>query len=70
MAIGNSETVEGVNMLSDIITLLKSNDNFGHHLELCCPRHPNKVMEVKEADDLAKLSPEGGCNEPCDDRQV
>lgn len=66
--IGNSETAEGVNMFSEIITLLKTNDNFGDHLELCCPRHPTKVMEVKEVDDFAKLSPEGGCNEQCDDR--
>lgn len=66
--IGNAETAKSVPMWSNIIALLEEDENMGETLQLCCPRHPDTVIEVKDADDFVRLSPEGGCSESCDQR--
>lgn len=66
--LGNSETARTVPMWEKVITLLMEDDNIGPQLELCCVRHPEKVIPVAEVDDFVTLSPEGGCNELCSRR--
>ena len=63
--LGNSETVSHVQMWSDVLNILETGNNIGTELELCCPRHPDKLMNVSTPDDFTILAPEGGCNERC-----
>jgi hypothetical protein len=66
--IGNTDTYSTVDMWQDVIGMLRANESVGSSLGLCCPRHPEKIMDVYEPDDFAKFSPEGGCSETCIDR--
>ncbi|KAF1915145.1 hypothetical protein BDU57DRAFT_576497 [Ampelomyces quisqualis] len=66
--IGNTETYSAVDMWQDVINMLRAKDSVGETLDLCCPRHRDKIMKVREPDDFARLSPEGGCREACVDR--
>jgi len=63
--IGNTETFAQIPMFSEVLGTLKKNDNVGPYLELCCPRHPGKLLKVARPDDFSVVSPEGGCDEPC-----
>jgi hypothetical protein len=63
--IGNSETFAQIPMFGDVLKTLKKNGNVGPQLELYCPRHPGKSLQVSRPDDLLVVSPEGGCDEPC-----
>lgn len=63
--IGNSETYSGTPMWAKIIAMLRMNENIKDHIELCCPRHNDARIEVKEPEDFQRLSPEGGCKQPC-----
>ncbi|KAH7414422.1 hypothetical protein DE146DRAFT_673990 [Phaeosphaeria sp. MPI-PUGE-AT-0046c] len=67
--IGNTETYSTVDMWNRVTSMLRASDSVGTSLGLCCPRHPEKVIEVNEPDDFAKCSPEGGCREMCTDRR-
>lgn len=66
--IGNTDTAATVPMWEEVITILRDDNNVGDSLQLCCPRHPDTVIHVKEVDDFITLSPEGGCNEDCSQR--
>ncbi|KAI9097309.1 hypothetical protein DFS34DRAFT_685944 [Phlyctochytrium arcticum] len=66
--IGNSETSKHVKMWADVIQILERGGNKGSALGLVCPRHPEKQIEVKTAEDFVRYSPEGGCDERCDKR--
>ena len=64
--IGNSETYGHVPMWSKAIKMLKDSDHLGFQIPLCCPQHPDTMMEVSTPEDFLKESPEGGCLEDCD----
>lgn len=66
--IGNADTYTTVDMWQHVIGMLRAKDSVGQSLGLCCPRHPEKVMEICEPEDFAKFSPEGGCRGACIDR--
>lgn len=66
--IGNTDTYSAVAMWEQVISMLRASDSVGPSLGLCCPRHPETIMDIRELRDFAKLSPEGGCREPCADR--
>lgn len=66
--IGTSDTYSSVDMWQKVIDMLRATDSIGQTLGLCCPRHPEKDMEVREPDDFSTFSPEGGCREACSDR--
>ncbi|KPM46450.1 hypothetical protein AK830_g203 [Neonectria ditissima] len=66
--IGNSETYKEVPMWADITSMLSASDNLGTKLELQCPRHPKTPILVSQPDHFVQLSPESGCNLPCDKR--
>ena len=66
--IGNADTYHTVDMWQNVISMLRAKDSVGPSLGLCCPRHPEKVMEICEPEDFAKFSPEGGCRDGCIDR--
>jgi hypothetical protein len=66
--IGNTDTYSTVDMWQDVIGMLRADESVGSSLSLCCPRHPDKIMEIREPEDFAKYSPEGGCSETCIDR--
>jgi hypothetical protein len=66
--VGNSETYSNVSMWQKVIDMLRAADSIGDALELCCPRHREKVLEVREPDDFVRLSPQGGCMEACAER--
>jgi hypothetical protein len=63
--IGNAETAGVAPMWAKILDLLQP-DNFGDTLGLCCPRHPDKLLNAAEPEELFKLAPAGGCGELCD----
>ncbi|KAI1207801.1 putative NF-X1 finger and helicase domain protein [Annulohypoxylon truncatum] len=62
---GNSTTYGGVDMWSEVISMLKKNGNIGTSLPLQCPRHKDALIEVSGPEDFARLSPEAGCNAQC-----
>ena len=66
--IGNTQTYSSVEMWQKVIDMLGAKDSVGRALALCCPRHVEKAIEVREPDDFATASPEGGCKEACTDR--
>lgn len=66
--IGNAETATTVPMWAEVISILHDTNCIGDSLELCCSRHPDVPILVKEIDDFSKYSPEGGCDRPCDNR--
>jgi hypothetical protein len=66
--IGNSETYSNVAMWQKVIEILRAEDSIGDAIELCCPRHSDKILQVREPDDFMRLSPEGGCMEACAER--
>ncbi|KAH4209175.1 hypothetical protein HBI81_042970 [Parastagonospora nodorum] len=66
--IGNADTYTTVDMWQHVIGMLRAKNSVEPSLGLCCPRHPEKVMEICEPEDFAKFSPEGGCREACIDR--
>jgi hypothetical protein len=66
--IGNAETYTSVDMWHKVIEMLRTADSVGQWLSLCCPRHPERIMDVREPGDFEKFSPEGGCREACEDR--
>jgi hypothetical protein len=66
--IGNADTYSSVAMWQKVIRMLRASDSMGPALGLCCPRHPDRVMEIREPSDFSKFSPEGGCREACVDR--
>ncbi|KAK5105870.1 hypothetical protein LTR62_001957 [Meristemomyces frigidus] len=64
--IGNSKTTASVPMWHHIIEMLRRDGNVGEALELCCPRHKDTLLLVNRPIDFARLSPEAGCNRPCE----
>ncbi|KAL9039496.1 MAG: hypothetical protein Q9180_002492, partial [Flavoplaca navasiana] len=66
--IGDAQTASSVPMWAEIVRILDSQGNIGDRLMLCCPRHPDELIEVTTPDDFAVFSPEGGCNKRCSSR--
>ncbi|KAF2680876.1 P-loop containing nucleoside triphosphate hydrolase protein [Lentithecium fluviatile CBS 122367] len=66
--IGNSRTSASVPMWSKVLEVLEQQGNIGTSLALCCPRHPDTVIEVAEPADFEQFAPEGGCALKCDRR--
>jgi hypothetical protein len=63
--IGNATTAATVPMWTKVLDILRSNGNVGSTLELVCPRHRDKHIEIQKPEDFEKVSPEGGCNGRC-----
>ncbi|KAH7409766.1 hypothetical protein DE146DRAFT_774768 [Phaeosphaeria sp. MPI-PUGE-AT-0046c] len=63
---GNSNTTDSVPMWHSVMRILRQNDNTGNALELCCPRHENTPIFVKNPSDFVRLSPEAGCDALCE----
>jgi len=66
--IGNAETAGAAPIWATVIDILQKEGNFGRTLELNCPRHPEKILKVKEPDDFLAFAPEGGCNAMCNEQ--
>lgn len=66
--VGDAATCSNVPMWRQITELMDDNGSIGDTLELECPRHPNHPILVKEADDILRLSPDGGCDLACVER--
>jgi AAA domain len=66
--IGNTETYANVGMWAKVLGMLEMRSSVGKALGLCCPRHPDTEIQVRQPDDFARFSPEGGCQLPCDRR--
>lgn len=64
--IGNTDTYSNISMWSKVIGMLEATDSVGKAFGLCCPRHMDTVMQAFQPVDFEKLSPEGGCQIPCD----
>ncbi|KAL4862437.1 P-loop containing nucleoside triphosphate hydrolase protein [Aspergillus spectabilis] len=62
--IGNSDTYSSAPMWHKVIEKLRGNKSIGSSLALCCPRHPDEVMRVSSPEEIAILSPQGGCAKP------
>ena len=71
--IGNADTITGdpgsnagsVEMWESVLDVFRANGNFGMALELCCPRHQDTPMSVRQPSDFVRLSPEAGCDLLC-----
>jgi hypothetical protein len=66
--IGNTETYSNIPMWAQVVGILQAADSVGKALGLCCPRHPDTEIQVRQPDDFVRLSPEGGCQLACDRR--
>jgi hypothetical protein len=66
--IGNTETYSNIPMWSKVLGMLEATDSVGKTLGLCCSRHPDTEIQVRQPEDFARLSPEGGCQLACDQR--
>ncbi|KAL8397632.1 hypothetical protein RB594_004369 [Gaeumannomyces avenae] len=66
--IGNSDTYSNVDMWVEVRRQLQASNSFGTAFELCCPRHVDTPICCSEPGDFSRLSPDGGCNLPCDRR--
>jgi hypothetical protein len=66
--IGNTSTYANIPMWSQVLDMLQATDSVGKSLGLCCPRHPETEIQVRQPEDFARLSPEGGCQLSCDQR--
>ena len=63
--IGNADTSYKVEMWAHVIKMLDEGENFGEHLELQCPRHPDSSIYVSTPEEFHSNAPEGGCNQRC-----
>ena len=63
--IGNAATSSHIPMWAQVIGMLKQTGNFGESLPLCCPQHPDTVIEVSTPEDFLIKAPEGGCSLKC-----
>ncbi|PGG95383.1 hypothetical protein AJ79_10093, partial [Helicocarpus griseus UAMH5409] len=66
--IGNVDTYSNIPMWQTSIGMLRATESIGTAFGLCCPRHPDTVLQASEPLDFEKFSPEGGCQLPCDRR--
>lgn len=66
--VGNAQTARSVPMWDEVIDMFQEGGNLGESLQLKCPRHPDREIEVRAPDDFKVFSPEGGCNLKCDKR--
>ena len=66
--IGNTDTYVSQKMWASVHGMLQATDSVGKALELCCPQHIDTEILVSLPEDFARLSPEGGCQLPCDRR--
>ena len=66
--IGNAETYTKIPMWAKVLGMLQATDAAGKAIGLCCSRHPNTVIQIRQPDDFLRLSPEGGCQLACDRR--
>ncbi|KAI0505882.1 hypothetical protein F5B22DRAFT_626229 [Xylaria bambusicola] len=66
--IGNADTYERVSMWSQVISMLRNENNIGPALQLQCPRHPDQLIEASTPDHFLQFAPEGGCCRQCDRR--
>jgi hypothetical protein len=66
--IGNTDTYSNIPMWAKVLGMLQATDSVGKALGLCCPRHPDTKIQVRQPDDFARLSPEEGCQLACDRR--
>lgn len=64
--IGDADTYRNVDMWDKVIQMLEREQNIGPSLELCCPRHPETLIEVSTPDDFSIKAPEGGCDLMCE----
>lgn len=55
-------------MWRDICMMLRDANAIGNALGLVCPRHRETPIQIKEPGDFLRLSPEGGCDLPCNKR--
>lgn len=66
--IGNFEILaEQSKLWRNILQTLKSVNQVGCGLTLCCLNHPDRKIEVKDPSDFSQ-APEGGCLMPCESR--
>lgn len=63
--LGDAKTIGSVQMWNHVLRILQASGNFGEELELCCPRHSDTPISIRSPDDFVRLSPEAGCNLPC-----
>ncbi|PSR85568.1 hypothetical protein BD289DRAFT_467327 [Coniella lustricola] len=63
--IGNADTYGNVPMWVEIRRQLDEDGAVGPGLRLCCPRHKEMQITCAVPEDFTRLSPEGGCQEPC-----
>ena len=66
--IGNTDTYSNIPMWAKVLGMLQVTDSVDTALGLCCPRHPDTEIQVRQPDDFIRLSPEGGCQLACDRR--
>ena len=66
--IGNANTYSNQPMWAQIQSMLQATGSLGKELALCCPRHTATAIQVSQPEQFQRLSPEGGCQLPCERR--
>lgn len=64
--IGDADTYRNIKMWDQVIQMLDADHLIGPALQLCCPRHPNTLIEVTTPDEFSVKAPEGGCDLMCE----
>jgi len=55
-------------MWNEVIGSLRARDSLGKGFNLCCRRHTDTILQAFTPEDFERLSPEGGCQLPCNRR--
>ena len=63
--IGNAALATKVELWDDVVDILRDRNQIGPELRLCCSRHEEKYLAVKNPEDFQQIAPEGGCMEKC-----
>ncbi|KAL1622231.1 hypothetical protein SLS56_008850 [Neofusicoccum ribis] len=62
---GNRKTFETLPFWNHVTSILEETSSIGRALQIECPRHPDKHIQVCHPEDFSLVSPNGGCKEPC-----
>ena len=66
--VGNADTYSNQPTWAHIQGMLRAAGSLDTAFALWCPRHPTTDIRASQPEDFARLSPQGGCQLPCDRR--
>lgn len=68
--IGNTDTYSNIPMWAQVLQILRATNSVGRAFNLYYPHHVDTRIQTFEPINFKRLSPEGGCQLPCDRRLI